>query len=114
MLYETMVKTQEDAKCSMETALSWAVCAKNCLQNNYGYSPNQLVFGANINLPSVAADQLPALESKCNSDLVRENLNALHRARENFVKAESSERIRRALKQGVLQKKSRKRLAWTC
>ena len=44
MLYETMMKTQEDTKCNMETALAWAVCAKNCLQNVSGYSPNQHCF----------------------------------------------------------------------
>ena len=35
------------------------------------------------------------------SDLVRENLNAFHKARENFVKSESSDRIRRVLKDSV-------------
>lgn len=28
ILYETMMKTKEDAKCNMETALAWEVCAK--------------------------------------------------------------------------------------
>ena len=101
MLYETMMKTQEDTKCDMETALAWAVCAKNCLQNVSGYSPNQLVFGQNIILPSVAHDELPALKQTTKSDLVRDNLNALHKARENFMKSESSERIRRALRHNV-------------
>ena len=101
MLYETMMKTMEDAKCSMETALSWAVCAKNSLQNSSGHSPTQFVFGQNICLPSMESDAPPALNPAKNSNLVRENLNALHKARENFVKAESSERIRRALKHNV-------------
>ena len=52
MLYETMMKTKEDAMCSLERALAWAVSAKNALQNTYGYSPNQLVFGSNVNLLS--------------------------------------------------------------
>ena len=101
MLYETMMKTREDSKCSMETALAWAVCAKNCLQNVNGYSPNQLVLGRNVNLPSVAHDKLPALENPTSSDLVRENLNTMHKARENFIKSEASERIKRALKHNV-------------
>ena len=101
MLYETMMKTKEDTNCSMETALAWAVCAKNSLQNSFGYSPNQLVFGRNVNLPSVDHDNLPALSNSTSSQLVRENLEALHRARENFVKAESSERIRRALRKNI-------------
>ena len=96
-----MMKTMEDAKCSMETALAWAVCAKNSLQNTFGYSPNQLVFGVNVHLPSVEHNEPPALKAPQHSDLVRENLNALHKARENFIKSESSERIKRALRHNV-------------
>ena len=53
----------EDAKRDMETALACAVSAKNALQNRGGYSPNQSVFGTNVNLPSVITDLASALES---------------------------------------------------
>ena len=33
ILYETMIKTKEDAKCNIETALTFAVWAKNSLRN---------------------------------------------------------------------------------
>ena len=49
ILYEAMVKTQKDVGCDPETALAWAVSAKNALQNHGGFSPNQLVFGHNVN-----------------------------------------------------------------
>ena len=101
MLYETTMKTMEDVRCGSETALAWAVSAKNSLQNESGYSPNQLVLGQNGRLPSLLNDAPPALHSTTNSDLVRENLNALHKARENFIKSEASERIRKALKHNV-------------
>ena len=101
MLFETMMKTKDDAKCPLETALAWAVCAKNSLQNVFGYSPNQLVFGRNVNLPSVETDELPSLKEPKYSDMIRQNLNALHKARENFVKSESSERIKKALRHNV-------------
>ena len=71
--------------------------SKNALQNHGGYSPNQLVFGTNVNLPSVITDLAPALESFTSSDIVRRNLNALHDVRKNFIEAESSERIKRDL-----------------
>jgi hypothetical protein len=71
------------------------------LQNTYGYSPNQLVFGQNVNLPSVESDEPPATNPISRSDVVRTNLNALHKARENFIKTESSDRIRRALKYNI-------------
>ena len=98
VLAETMAKTKEDAKCDDEMALACACCAKNALSNNNGYSANQRVFGRNINLPSVLTDALPALEPTQTSEMVRRNLEAIHSAREHCIKAESSERIRRALR----------------
>ena len=97
VLYEALMKITEDVKCDMEVALAWTVSAKNALQNHGGYSPNQLVFGTNVNLPSVITDLAPALESFTSSDIVRRNLNVLHDVRKNFIEAESSERIKRDL-----------------
>ena len=90
-------KMQEETKCDSDTALAWALSAKNDLQNQAGYSPNQLVFGYNTNFPTVLTDLPPALESTTLSEIVRKSLEAMHVSRENFIKAESSERIRRAL-----------------
>ena len=98
ILGEMIYKTMEDANCSLDVAISWAVCAKNSLSNINGYSPQQLVFGKNLSLPSVLHDKLPALESKCYSETMRKNLNAMHSARKSFIEAESSEKLRRALR----------------
>ena len=46
-------------------------------------------------------DKLPALEAKTNSEIVAENLNAMHSARKAFVAAETSEKIRRALRHNI-------------
>ena len=86
-LFEAMIKTLQDTKCDPEMALAWAVSAKNALQNRGGFSPNQLVFGFNPNLPSVISDLPPALEGTTASDIVRKNLEALHSARENYAKS---------------------------
>ena len=43
-------KILNEKKCSIEVALAGAISAKNRLQNNYGFSPNQLVFEKNPNL----------------------------------------------------------------
>ena len=75
-------------------ALAWAVSAKTALQNRGGYSPSQLLFGRNVNMPTVLEDKLPALESNTSSDVIRENLEALHSAKKNFIQVQSSERIR--------------------
>ena len=101
VLYEAMCKTIEDVKCDPETGLAWALASKNALLNKGGYSPNQLVFGHNGNLPSVVTDLPPALESSTSSDIVKENLQAIHAARTNYIKAESNEKIRRALRHNV-------------
>ena len=50
-------KIMADTDCSLEIALAWAVNAKNSLHSVYGYSPNQLVFGRNPNLPSCFNDK---------------------------------------------------------
>ena len=87
----------ENAQWNFEVALSWAVNAKNTLHNLHGYSPNQLVFGKNPNLPSLLNNQLPALEGVSNSETVADNLNAMHAARKGFIECEASEKLRRAV-----------------
>ena len=58
-----ILKIVDDSKCSVQTALVWAISAKNALSNNKGFSPNQLVFGRNPNLPSVLTAKPPALRT---------------------------------------------------
>jgi hypothetical protein len=91
-------KIISEARCDIKTALAWAVNAKNCLHNVYGFSPAQLVFGKNPNLPSVLNDKPPVLEGVTTSEQVAQNLRAKHEARKSFIEAESSEKIRRALR----------------
>lgn len=89
----------------LSVALSWAVHAKNSLQMVEGYSPYQLVFGRNPTLPSVVIDELPALEGTTISQNFAKHINALHSSRQAFIKAESEERIRRALRHNVRENK---------
>ena len=96
-----MLKVFEDMKCDINIALAWAVSAHNALANNSGFSPNQLVFGFNPAVPTVTNSPLPALESVSGSDIVRQNLNALHSARREYLKNESSKRIKRVLRHNV-------------
>ena len=90
-------RIQEDAKCDIHTALSWAVAERNALHNFSGYSPNQLVFTYNLSVPNVILNKPPALEGRVNSEIVADNFNAMHSAREEFISIESNEKIRRAL-----------------
>lgn len=95
---EAVYKVMEDIKCSVEVALCWATNAKNSLQNVYGFSPYQLVFGHNPNLPSAFENKLPALEGITSSQLIAAHLNAMHKAREEHIKMEASEKLRRAMR----------------
>ena len=49
-------KIHSDVKCDYDIALAWAVSAKNALINHNGFSPAQLVFGRNCNLPNAVND----------------------------------------------------------
>ena len=90
-----------DSQCDLECALAWAVVARNALLNSSGFSPNQLVFGFNPAIPNVFSNKLPAHKSVDASAIVRDNLNAMHTARQDFIKCESSEKIKRALRHNV-------------
>ena len=67
------------------------------MSNVFGYSPHQLVFGANPKVPSILTDKTPALEGVTSTQIIADHLNALTAARKAFVEAESSGKIKRAL-----------------
>ena len=100
-LTEILLKLKSDYALDWETALNWAIMAKNSLQNVHGYSPYQIVFGRNPNIPTTLTDKPPALEGTTISEVVKNNINGLHAARQAFIKAESSEKIRRALRKQI-------------
>ena len=97
VLKDNVLKIQEENKCTLDTALAWAVAARNALHNNQGFSPNQLVFGSNPSIPNIGEDSPVALENRTSSQIVADNLNAMRKSREEFIKADANERIRRAL-----------------
>ena len=101
VLGNSVHKIQEDTGCCTEVALAWAVSSRNALSNFSGYSPNQLVFGRNPVYPSISENDPPALDLPEVSEIVRENLNAMHSAREDFVRKESDERVKRALRHNI-------------
>ena len=92
---------EDQPRLKLDVALVWAVHAKNSLSMVYGWSPYQLVFGANPNTPCSLTDKPPALENSTISATFANHLNALHSGRRAFVQAESSERIRRALRHKI-------------
>ena len=98
-LTETFKKTKATmASVDESLVLQDAVFAKNCLHSHLGYSPHRLVYGRQPRLPTDLEDELPAFCSKSNFE---DHRNSLHEARCIFMKAETSDRIRRALASNV-------------
>ena len=53
LLYEVKMTTMDETKIDMETTLAWGVSAKNRLQKINIYSPNQMGFHVNVNIPLI-------------------------------------------------------------
>ena len=101
IISEMLDSIMEDNDINIDIALAWALNAKNSLQNCHGFSPYQLSIGSNPKLPCAFSDLPPALSHEASSKIIKQNLDALHRAREAFIKAENSERIRRAARTNI-------------
>ena len=100
-LKHTLAKMMADKSPNLQIALQWAVQAKNTLANVHGFSPAQLTFGFNPQLPSVLEDKPPALSEKDLEGMLSEQLLAMRKARESYIQAESAEKIRRALRHNI-------------
>ena len=75
--------------------------------NHNGFSPSQIVFGKNFNLPNIINDTLPALEKVTTSADLALHIATLHSAREAFIKAKTSEKIKIAFKKQTQQTRER-------
>ena len=98
-ILQSVMRDYPDMK--IDAALAWACVAKNSLTNHFGFSPYQLVFGRNPRLPNVINDPPPSWEIKTKSQSLMENLKAMHATRQAFIKAESCERLKTALRSKI-------------
>lgn len=71
--------------------------AQTVLHCNQGFSPNQLVFGSNTNLPSVLTARPPALRKATPSQFIADHLNTLHAAQKLLIQCESSQKLKTVL-----------------
>ena len=67
---------------------------KNSLINHNSFSPLQIVFGKNSNLPNILNDTLPALEKVTTSADLALDIATLHSEREAFMKAQTPEKVK--------------------
>ena len=100
VINDTLQKTMEDID-DIDIALAWSVQAKNSLYNFHGFSPYLLVFGMNPRLPNVIDSKLPALEEVTTSEYLAKNLNAMMSSRQAYVRSESENKLKRALRHNV-------------
>ena len=93
-----------DPQLPVEVALTWALTAKNTLQNVSGFSPFQIVFGENPSLPSVFTAGPPGFEEVVMNKAVANHINALFLGREAFMAIESDRILKAALKQRIYKR----------
>ena len=107
LLKDAVRKMDDECEGGLEMMLYWAVAAKNCLHNQRGFSPNQLVFGRNPGLPDLQGEVgIAGLRMKeAEEDVMRKNLEAMHQGRRIHVIQESDEKVRRALNSKVREHK---------
>ena len=99
LIARNVKKIIEETGCRVETALAWAVNAKNCLSNVNGFTPYQLLLGITPNLPSLddPYEHPTTLENETPSERVAEHIKAIYNARKQQMAVEADEKIRRAL-----------------
>ena len=100
VICDVLNKTLEEIE-DFDIALAWATQAKNSLYNFHGFSPFTLVFGMNPKIPNTIDSSLPAQENITTSELLEKHLNLMHQTRAAFIKSESEEKIKRALRRNV-------------
>ena len=76
---------------------------RNCCLYLHGFPTAQLAIGQNPKLPSTFQTFLTALEGSATSSIIAQHLNAIAAARKTFVHAETSAKVRKALKHPVRQ-----------
>jgi hypothetical protein len=82
LVKDSLRKLREEVD-DADTCLWWTIAARNSLHMKGGFSPNQLVFGRNTGFPTVEDTQGPSgWERGGESKLLKENLIAMHSARE--------------------------------
>ena len=101
VIAEMMDKVLAEDKCDFDLAFAWCLNAKNSLKNVNGFTPYQISMGQNPILPIASENDLPGNSLVHTSDIVRENLNAMHTARKVYIETESSRKIKTALSHNV-------------
>ena len=96
-LFEKL-QNDNNLKLPERTLVHYCCFAKKCLSNKDGFSPQQIVFGQNPQLPNVMELGPPGLEKLTTSEEFRQHLLVLKRSREEYTSMKNDGRIKKALK----------------
>ena len=89
---------EDDKKISIEEALDRAVCAKNMEIGRLGFSPMQIAHGRSPFIPGISDGNINSDEVP-DSELVNQIMERMRKTREEFRKADSSERLKKLMKE---------------
>ena len=83
----------EKGDLNLDTCILYAVSLKNILSSIDDFTPDQIVFGRDPNVPDVSTDSLSALESTNPSDALVQHLHlmVLKRVEDAYLYAQSSQ-----------------------
>ena len=89
---------EENPKTPIQSLLAWATMAKNSMASYGGFSSYQLVFGRNPLIPNIENGNVAYIENGDGPEIFARHLKALSSARKAYTEAETSEKIKRALR----------------
>ena len=92
---------RDNPKLDLEVAVAWSSAAKNSLTTVHGFSPYQLVFGKQPNLPNIIDEPPNTLEDKSMSQSLEDNLAAMHACRAAFMKSMNCAKLKQALRSKI-------------
>lgn len=82
--------------------LAWATNGKNSLSNTYGHSPYTLVFGRTPSIPSLdSVEMITTMNESTANKVLADHLNVMYLSRSAFLKANNSDKVKRALKSRI-------------
>ena len=97
-----MEKIQDgDETINDEEALDYALHAKNMETTTKGFSPYQIVYGCNPNIPGITNATPASFEEHSINEDIAKHMKGVNLARESFRKVDNDERIKRALKSRI-------------
>ena len=96
-----MLKVKDDTKCDYDTALAWAVFAKNALINKNGFRPSHFVFGRNTYLPNFINNYMPPQETTTKSFNFALHISTLHAVGKAFTESESSNKLKLPIRKNI-------------